>query len=547
MTMAETEKLENRPTRVVCLGAGYVAIHVGKALKYSINAGKVHLTVVDRNNYHTFHGLIAEMLTGQIQSGQIISPARRILLPAEFHNAEVVSIDLEHQQVLTSRAIDGREYSLDYDHLIISLGSVDDLLIYPGIAEHSFRLKNYWDCFEVRNHILRVLELAEFEDDPEERQRLLTFVVAGGGYAGVEVATELAVYFPILLKKEYRRIALDEIKIILIHGGETLLPELAARFPGLVRYAVRRIEKLGFEVCLKTRLASATSAEAIFDNERHVPTHTIISCTGNAQSPLLDTLPFERDPRGRIVTDDKVNVMGTENIWAGGDCAAVPMRTGETCPPLAIYAMTAGTRIGGNILRRIEGKPLKTYRFTGLGDACCLAGRRAVGHLKGIPMVGLPAWLLWRVFMFAYLPSWDRRVRVVLDWMVWPFIGRDIVSVHQHQKMEITKLLFEPAQIIIREGDVGHSLYIIRSGEVEVFRTNDGVDQALATLGPGKHFGEVAVYEMCRRTASVRAKSRVELLEVKRDTAITLGGALSGFDETLRQLPSESAAEPEPD
>lgn len=536
----------NHPVRVLCLGAGYVATHATKVLKPAIKAGKVHLTVVDRNNYHTFHGLIAEMLTGQVQPGQIISPARRITLPADFHNAEIDSINIEKQVVTTSRAIDGREYVLPYDHLILSLGSVDDLLLYAGIGEHTFRLKNYWDCFEVRNHILQMLELAEFEEDPEEKQRLLTFVIAGGGYAGVEVATELSVFFPILLRKEYPRIRPDEIKIIIIHSGSTLLPELADRFPGLIRYAVRRIEKLGFEVHLNTRLASATSAEAILNNERRIPTYTIISCTGTAQSPLLDTLPFERDERGRIKTDDKVNVIGTKNIWAGGDCAAVPERTGGTCPPLAIYAMMVGKQIAKNILRRIDNKPPKTYRSTALGDVCCLAGRRAVGHAKGIPMVGFPAWLLWRVTMFVYLPTWDRRIRVLLDWMVWPFVGRDIVSVQQDQKMGISTLLFEPEQIIIHEGDVGHSLYIISSGEVEVLKIDNGKEQVLATLGSGRYFGETAVYEMCRRTASVRAKTRVKLLEVKRDTAVTLTGVLSGIDETLRQLSSTGTAEPDP-
>src|SRR5262245_45106163 len=174
--------------RIVFVGGGFVSSHAVKKLRPLIERGGADVTVIDQNNYHTFHGLIAEMLSGQIQPGQIVSSSRRLFAGAKFHNAVVEKIDLERKVIVTSRAIDGRIYEVPFDHLVLNLGSVDDLSRYPGIAEHTFRLKSYWDCFAVRSHVLRMLELGEFETDPEERQRLLTFVIAGGNYAGIEVA-----------------------------------------------------------------------------------------------------------------------------------------------------------------------------------------------------------------------------------------------------------------------------------------------------------------------------------------------------------------------
>jgi len=524
--------------RIVCVGGGYVAISVVKQMRPLIARGRAEVTVIDQNNYHTFHGLVAEMLSGQIQPGQIISPARRIFTDAKFHNAVIDKIDIERRIVTTSRSLDGRIYEVPFDHLVLNLGSVDDLSRYPGLAEHTTRLKSYWDCFAVRGHLLRMLELAEYETDPEERQRLLTFVIAGGNFAGIEVGTELISHFRRLSRKEYPRIRPEEIRIVVIHSGPRILPELDSRYPKLVDYAERFVAKLGLTIHRNSRLGSATAHEAILGDGTRIPTRTIISCTGTAQSPLLDQLGFERDERGRVKTDEHLQVLGQANVWAGGDCAAVPHPKGGSCPPLAIYAITTGRQIGRNLVRSFGGRPLERYRFTGLGDACSLGQRRAVGHLKGIQVAGFPAWLTWRLFMFLYLPTWERRIRTLLDWMVWPLIGRDIVAVQQKQQLALREGLFEPGQVIVRQGDVGHSLFILRSGEVEVVKEGAETETRVCVLGPGSHFGEMAVFGDSRRTATVRALERVRVIEVKRDTAEVLAGSMEVFGATLRQRPA---------
>ncbi|MEJ6479849.1 FAD-dependent oxidoreductase [Nostoc punctiforme UO1] len=532
----------SNPIRVVCLGGGYVAMWLTKALRNAIIYKKVEMIVISRDNYHTYHGFIAEMLTGKIQPSQVASPARRIFEPAYFYNAEIENIDIIKQVITTSRSLDGRQYEVSYDHLVISLGSVDDLSRYPGIAEHAMKLKSFNDCYKIRNHIIQMLELAEIETDTEERSRLLTFVVAGGNYGGIEVATELADHFRLLIKKEYRQIAPDEIKVIVIHSGERILSELVLRFPELVRYAENFLhdEFSNLEIITNTRIVAATPEEAILSNGERISTRTIISCTGTAQSPLLDKLPLERDKYGKIITDEFVRVKGTNNVWAGGDCAAVPLPTGGTCPPLAIYALTCGYQIGGNILRSIESRKLKAYKFTGLGDAVSLGNRHAIAHLKGVPLYGFNAWVAWRIALFIFVPSWERKLRLLVDWSMWPFLGRDIISMKLQEKQSLKQAYFQAGQVIVKQGDIGRCLYLIRNGEVEVLEEMSNGEIIIQTLGSGEHFGEKSVIKNSPHIATVRAKTSVQLVVIDREEALLLSNSLSAFNDTNRLLSSDT-------
>lgn len=522
----------SKPTKILILGGGYVAIYTVRALRSQIRRGEVEVTVVDKNNYHCFHGLVPEMLVGKIQAGQIISPARRIFQPARFILADVEAVDVETKAVEVRRGHDGEVVRLPYDHLVIGLGSVDNLTRYRGIGEHTLRLKSYWDIISVRNRILAMLEMAELEEDPQERQRLLHFVVAGGNYAGVEVAAELGAFLNGLAKKEFRSLRNEEVRVTLVHAGDHVLPELGQHFPKLSQKAAKDLESTGVKLQLGLRLEAATPLEAVLSDGSRLPSRTIISCTGTAQSPVLATLPFDRDTHGRLVADANGCVNTEAQIWTGGDCGAIPMKKGGTAPPLALYAMQAGTTIGKNITRSIRGKPLKPYSFGGLGDCCQLSTGKGVGQMMGIPVTGWLCWFLWRAFMVAYLPSWMKRVRTMLDWLTTPFLGRDIIAVTAPSDMGVQQELFEPGQMIVNEGDVGRAMFIIRSGEVEVIRKqDDGGQEQVALLGPGDHFGEVAVLNNVRRTASVRARSAVELLRIGQEQANLLTSAYQGFGE----------------
>lgn len=533
------------PQRVLILGGGYVAINAVKALRPAARRGEVEITVVDRNNFHTFHGLVPEMLVGKIQAGQVVSAARRLFDPGRFLTAKVDFVDLETKTVQISRILDGQPHTLHYDHLVVCLGSEDDLGRYRGVGEHTMRLKSYLDCVQVRNHVLAMLEMAELEDDETERRRLLHFVVAGGNYAGIEVASELVTFAKKLARTEYHNIEPDEVSVSVVHSREHILPELGERFPKLALRAEKTLRDLGVTLELGVKLASATPLEAILSDGRRLPSRTIISCTGTAQSPVLSELPYERDRGGRLIADAFGCVDAEAKVWSGGDCGAIPLKNGGTAPALAIYAMEAGKTIGKNIARSIRGQKLKRYNFTGFGDCCALGYGKAVGQVWGVPLWGFPAWVVWRVCMIVYLPSWLKRVRTLLDWMTTPFLGRDIISVGSPDEVGVQPELFEDGQVVVRQGDVGRAMFIVRSGTVKVVRElPDGESEHLADLGPGDHFGEIAVLRDVRRTATVRAVGSVELLRVSRAGTRMLASSFDAFDKVSSTAQARHEAAP---
>jgi NADH dehydrogenase len=536
--------MSEKPTRIVCLGGGWASIYFVAHMQSAIRKRQVEITVVSKDNFHTFHGFIGEMLVGRVHPSSIVNAARRIFPNARFFNADVEAIDVKSQTVTVSRKLDGRQYVLEYDQLLVAIGSVDDLSRYPGIAEHALKLKTYWDCFKVRNHILSMLEMAEIEEDPKERQRLLTFVVVGGGFGGVEVAAELHDHIKQLARKEYPRLRPEELRVMIVHSGARILPELLEHHEPLVAYAEKYLGKTGLEIRVKTRIASATPEEAVLSSGERIPTRSIISSSGTALHPVLDQLPFERDERGRVKTDPTTRVLGSENVWAAGDCAAVPHPKGGTAPGLAVFAMRAGRHAAKSVLATLQGKQAKPFDFAGMGDACSLGKRRAVAQAWGFRMYGIPAWIAWRSMFVMFVPTWDRRIRLLLDWVLTPILGRDIVNIQMDEPYGVRQEIYEPGQEVVRQGDVGKRLYVIWKGEAEVVRSGPNGEESLAVLGAGSHFGEAAVFENVRRNATVRAKTRLEVISLGQAEAVTLSSAVRPFGDAMRRIPTSAEKAP---
>ena len=524
------------PLRVLCLGGGWVAIYLSRALRAAGRQGQVKLTVLSRDNYSTVHGLIAEMLTCKIQPQQINSSVREMIAPAQLHNAEIESVDTHNRLVVTRSSIDGRVYTLAYDHLVVGVGSIEDFARYAGLADHAFPLKTFADCYRLRNHLLSVLEMASIETNPEERRRLLTFVVAGGNYAGVEVACDLADYFRFLSQKRYPELKLSEFGIVLAEAGPRILPELGTRHPSLVEYAEKTVVRLGLEVRLNTGLQAATADEAVLSTGEKIPTRTIITCTGMKSSPLLDQFAYERDARGRLVTDQFCRVTGATNIWAGGDCAAVPHPDGGTCPPLAHYAQKAGANIGANILREAIGRPLKAYSFNGLGEACTLGHRCAIAHMKGVHSYGFVAWIGWRfIVLTMFVPSWTRRVRLMFDWWLTLILGRDVVNPRIIEQAAITHAHYEQGQIIVAPGETRRYHFLVEAGFVDVISGGRDGEICVASYKPGDYFGDAT---RLSSDCCMRARTRVRLLAIARDAAEALSAVRPDIAKLLKQAAS---------
>lgn len=521
---------------VLILGGGYVAITATRALKPAIKAGKLTATVVSRDNYHVFHGFIGEMLTGRIAPGQVLSPVRRIYRPANVHVAEIEAIDLERRTVTTSRQLDGERFELQFDHAVLALGTTDNFDAYPGLAEHSFKLKTFDDCFRLRNHILTMFELADIESDPEERRRLLTFFVAGGGYAGTEVAGELADFVRILTSHEYSGVPREECRVVLVHPGKTILPELGGEavfeeggrgHRRLVDYATRHARKLGVELMTETRVAATSPDGVHLSNGEYVPTRTIVSAIGTKPPPLFDTLPIPRE-RGKVATDTYLRVDGYENLWAAGDCAAVRHPKGGWCPPVGIYALKEGSTAGENIVRAVDGEPLQPFRYPGLGQGVSLGHRTAVGELKGIELRGLVAWLAWRAMLIYYIPTWDRRLRLFADWLIWPLVGRDVVemSVVAAQDYEVRHNVFQAGDTVAHQARAARYVHVVVEGDVDIVRVDpDGGEEIVREMHPGDHFDQKRLDRFAAERA--RARTLVRTVSLRADQADRLQEVLN--------------------
>ena len=514
---------------VLILGGGFVAQKVARGLRRPIERGQLTATVVDRENFFTFHGLIGEMVTGRILPSNILNPARRVFAPAQVHVGEIESIDIDARKVVTSRRLDGARFELGYDQAVICIGSGENLEAYPGLAEHAFRLKSFDDCFRLKNHVVEMFELADIEADPDERRRLLTFFIAGGGFSGSELAGELADFVDRMTKREYRRIRREECRVVVVHPGATLLPELygsknaersAKSYPHLVEFGTKHAEKLGVELMLETRVAGATPNEVYLSNGEHIPTATIVSAVGSKPWPLLDDLELPRDERGRLVTDEYLRVDGRPDVWAGGDCASVRHPHGGTCPPVALFAQKHGQHIGRNIRRGLAGKSLRPFRSTVLGQGISIGKRTAVGELKGIPLKGRFAWIMWRLVLWTIaVPSWDRRLRLIADWAIWPFVGRDIVQMGPSEMAayDVRHHVYQPGETIADNARPVRLVHVIVEGEVEIVRRREGAQALIETIGAGDHFGRKWLER--RDADAARAKSLVRTVALQEDQA----------------------------
>lgn len=518
----------SRPVRVLMLGGGYVAIGLIQKLRPAIKRGAVEVTVVSRENYHVFHGFVPDMVTGRISADQILSPNRRIFKPARIHVAEIEAIDLQRRRVTTSRKFDGRSYELEYDQLVIGIGSRDNLEAYPGLAEHAFRLKTFDDSFQLRNHILTMLELAAIETDPSERRRLLTFFVAGGGYAGTEIAAALCEHLHILIRRDYPSISRAECRVVLVHPGATILPELAGTrgdsgerkaFPRLVAYATKHLQRLGVELMTETRVVWTTPGEVGLSNGQRIPTRTIVSAVGTRPARLIEQLPVDHDPSGRLPVAASLQVAGQAQVWAGGDCAAVPHPSGGICPPVAVYALEHGKTIGQNILHAISGQQPAPFRFVSFGQGVAIGRRHAVAEVKGFEMKGRLAWVIGRLLLLMYVPSPERRLRLLFDWLMSWLWGRNAVetSAADADDYEITHHVFQPGETIVEQGQRGRYIYLITEGKVDQIEQSAGHETIRDTLGPGERFGHAQRQTPALQT--IRARTMVRVVTIPAEQA----------------------------
>jgi len=427
---------ETQKTRVVILGGGFAGMRTAECLEQQFRTNpNVALTLISETNALLFTPMLAEVAGSSLEPTHISTPLRSSLHRTEFIRGQVARIDLETRRIflandpLAGATAPAREIS--YDHLVFAVGAVSNYLGMANLEKYSFNFKSLLDAIRIRNHVIEMFERADREPDSSRRRALLTFVIAGGGFAGVELAGALNDFANGILA-DYPKLRREELSVVLVHARDRILPELSE---SLGHYAQERMEARGVVFRLNTRLTDAGPNVVILDNGE-IQTETLVWTAGTVPNPLVQALPLEKDKRRALVVDQTLAIPSKPGLWALGDCAAViDAKTGKPCPPTAQFALREAQTLAKNIRAQIEGRPLRKFHFDSLGALCVVGHQTACAELtvpfarnKSMRFSGLLAWVMWRGIYLAKLPGLERKIRVAMDWMVELFFPRDIVQ-----------------------------------------------------------------------------------------------------------------------
>ena len=506
--------MQQQRTRILIIGGGfggvYTAIALEKLLKRDSN---VEVGLISKENYLVFQPMLPEVISGSIGLLDTIAPIRRLCPKTNLYTREVESIDLKNKTVTTSAGFRPRASKLEFDHLVLAVGNVTNFAGQPGLAEHAMPFKYLGDALILRNHVIHSLEEADIETDPDLRRALLTFVVAGGGFSGVEAVAELN-DFVRASARSFRRINPAEIHVVLLHAGPLILPELP---DSLATFAQNLLARRGVDIRLNTRLSGATAESAILDSGERIPTKTLVSTVPAAPNPLVAALPCKKE-RGRIVVNKHLEVVDCPGVWALGDCAwVVDHKTWQPCPPTAQHAIRQARCLAKNLVASMSGEAKQAFSFDALGKLAALGHRSAVAEVFGFKLSGFVAWLLWRAIYLMKLPGFDRKLRVSTDWFLDLVLPPDIVQLKVDQTPNMGHEHYEAHEIIFQQGDIGDRLYIVMDGEVELFEQDSGpAPRLLGRVGSGECFGEMALINDKPRMATARTVTRTNLLSMSR-------------------------------
>ena len=432
---------EVKRAKVLILGGGFAGVTTAQSLEQLFGAERgIEITLVSDNNALLFTPMLAEVAGSSLEPTHISSPLRTSLHRTQVIRGRVTGINLETKAVTldldefpqAAKPASRNLTELRFDHLVLALGSVSNYLGMHSLEANSFEFKALLDAIRIRNHVIDMFEYADRETDLERRRQLLTFVIAGGGFAGAEVAGALNDFAHGILP-DYPALSADEVRVILVHSRDRILPELSEALAG---YALDRMSARGVEFILGKRLADARPGVVVLDSGDVIMAQTLIWTAGTAPNPLLRTLPVELDKRGAVVVDSNLAVPGHSGLWALGDCALVKdAKTGKFCPPTAQFALREGKAVARNIQATLKGKPLSSFHFDSLGALCVVGHHTACAEMavplsggKTVRFSGLLAWLMWRAIYVGKLPGRERKVRVVIDWIIELFFPRDIVQ-----------------------------------------------------------------------------------------------------------------------
>jgi NADH dehydrogenase len=404
--------------RIVIVGGGFAGSTLAGGLERLLPEDW-EIDLLSQDNYITYNPLLPEVVGASLLPGHVVAPLRQLVKRTRVCMVRVTDIDLAGKTVSYLGEGPG---TLRWDQLVLACGQGANLSVVRGMATYALPLKTLGDALFLRNRIVSRLEQAELNPDPQARRWLTTFVVVGGGFSGVEVAGELVDFLRASLRY-YPRLTREDCRVVLLHGGGRLLPELS---PSLGEFAFRKMCMQGLDVRLDARATLVDDRGVHLDSGEFVPAGTVVCTIGTAPNPLVDALPVRKD-RGRIATAPDMSVPEHDGVWALGDCAAVPnARDGRTSPPTAQFADRQARVLARNIAARVRDRPTSAFAYAPVGQLSSIGHNKAVAELFGIRIAGFVAWLLWRGVYLLKIPTLARKVRLYLEWNWAMFFPPDI-------------------------------------------------------------------------------------------------------------------------
>jgi NADH dehydrogenase len=410
--MTRSGSVPDRPTRIVILGGGFGGVYTARHLERQLRRVRgVEVVLISRDNYFLMTPLLFDVCTGTLGLHNCSSPVRAALRSSRVVEATVTGVDIDRRVV--SVEADGEEQEIEYDHLVLALGGIANQRSIPG-SETAFPFKSLADAAILRNHVLEQLERADAEPDPDRKQRRLTFAVIGGGLVGVELFGEVTAFVHKVLRL-YPRVREDELRFVLLQHGDRVMPEVD---PELAAYAEALLRtRPGVEVRTGTDVKRVEPGRVVL-GDTAIEAGTIVLAAGILPNPLIATLPLTRDWRGRLAVEATMRIPDRPEVWALGDCAAVPDRHGNPYPTLAQHAIRQAKVLARNIVAVLNGREPKPFVYDTLGIMASLGAGKGLGTVWKVRMRGLPAWFARRGYYLVSMPGWGRRLRILTDWAV---------------------------------------------------------------------------------------------------------------------------------
>ena len=436
--------------KILILGGGFGGIYVIRKIQDLLKNEKISISIVNEENYFLFTPMLPQVASGLLNPTNITIPIRIFSKNAKFYQASVNGIDTKQRLVSITRSFDGKLKTLEYDFLVLALGSQNNFYGNKSLEDHSFTIKTIEDALSLRNHAIYMLENAAQTRDLDLQEKLLTFVVVGGGFAGVETIGELNHFIRQSVSHAYPKINEKYIRMILISSKRGILPEVGEKLGQEAKYCLK---KAGVEIIVETRASSAGEDFVELSTGERIPCMTMIWAGGMSVNSLIEEIDCEHGKSGQIIVNRFLQMPKHPEVFALGDCAEIlDDKTGKPYPPTAQHAIREAKIVSHNLKSLVNNSNrLLPFSFKSKGMMATSGDKVGVASIMGRNIKGWPAWIIWRTYYLLNMPTTDKKVKVGFDWLVDLIFKRELTIIRKLKRKDLRLTHFEKEMSSIKE------------------------------------------------------------------------------------------------